>query len=69
VLDFETPGRSMRLVSVHPGVTVAEVIASTGFELVIDDAVAETPVPAAEQLRLIREVIDPLGRRQREVPG
>jgi acyl CoA:acetate/3-ketoacid CoA transferase beta subunit len=68
VLDFATPDRSMRLASVHPGVTVADVLANTGFDLVIDDDVAQTPVPTAEQLRLIREVIDPLATRRREVP-
>lgn len=66
VFDFETPERVMRLVSVHRGVTVAEVRAATGFELVADD-VAPTREPTAEELRLIREVIDPAGLREREV--
>ena len=35
VLDFETPDHRMRLRSVHPGVTVDEVVAATGFELAI----------------------------------
>jgi acyl CoA:acetate/3-ketoacid CoA transferase beta subunit len=68
VLDFSTPEHTMRLVSVHPGVSLAEVAASTGFELVIDDDVAQTPMPTADQLRLIREVIDPHLARYREVP-
>jgi acyl CoA:acetate/3-ketoacid CoA transferase beta subunit len=68
VLDFATSDHSMRLASVHPGVTVADVVANTGFELVIDGEVPQTPIPAAEQLQLIREVIDPRATRQREVP-
>ena len=68
VLDFATPDHSMRLASVHPGVAVADVVANTGFDLVIDGNVAQTPLPTAEQLQLIREVIDPRGMRQREVP-
>jgi acyl CoA:acetate/3-ketoacid CoA transferase beta subunit len=68
VLDFATQDHSMRLASVHPGVTVDEVVANTGFELVIDGLVPQTPIPAAEQLRLIREVIDPSRARQLEVP-
>jgi acyl CoA:acetate/3-ketoacid CoA transferase beta subunit len=68
VLDFSTPEHTMRLVSVHPGVSVGEVVASTGFELVIDGDVAQTPTPAADELRLIREVIDPHQVRYREVP-
>ncbi|MFF7180509.1 CoA-transferase [Streptomyces sp. NPDC008121] len=67
VLDFETPGRAMRLASLHPGVTVDQVRAATGFELVIGDEVPYTRDPTAEELRLIREEIDPAGLRDREV--
>src|SRR5690606_771943 len=45
VLDFETPQRRMRLRSVHPGVTVDEVVAATAFELVVPDEVPETRLP------------------------
>jgi acyl CoA:acetate/3-ketoacid CoA transferase beta subunit len=69
VFDFETADHSMRLVSVHPGVTVADVVAATGFELVIPDSVPTTRVPTADELRLIREEIDPLGLGEREVPS
>ncbi|GIE75196.1 CoA-transferase [Actinoplanes philippinensis] len=67
VLDFATPDRSMRLRSVHPGVTVDEVIAATGFELTVPDQVPETREPTADEQRLIRERLDPDGRREREV--
>jgi hypothetical protein len=67
VLDFETPDRAMRLASVHPGVSVEQVRAATGFALVIGDEVPCTREPTAEELRLIREVIDPAGLREREV--
>jgi acyl CoA:acetate/3-ketoacid CoA transferase beta subunit len=68
VLDFATPDHGMRLVSVHPGVTVEEVAANTGFELVIDGDVAQTRMPTPDELRLIRDVIDPRLARYREVP-
>ncbi|MFF4753678.1 CoA-transferase subunit beta [Streptomyces sp. NPDC002514] len=67
VLDFETPDHSMRLRSVHPGVTVEQVVAATGFPLVVPDEVPLTRDPTAEELRLIREVVDPAGARDREV--
>jgi acyl CoA:acetate/3-ketoacid CoA transferase beta subunit len=67
VLDFETPDRAMRLVSVHPGVSVDDVKAQTGFELVVPENVPETRAPSAEELRLIREVIDPEGRGKKEI--
>jgi acyl CoA:acetate/3-ketoacid CoA transferase beta subunit len=69
VLDFGGPDQSMRLVSVHPGVSVADVVAATGFELAIDDAVPQTRQPTHAELRLIREVIDPAGLRDGEVRG
>jgi len=69
VLDFGGPDHAMRLVSVHPGVTVDEVTENTGFGLVIDGDVAQTRLPGAEELTLIREVIDPHQARDREVPA
>jgi acyl CoA:acetate/3-ketoacid CoA transferase beta subunit len=66
VLDFETADRSMRLRSVHPGVSVEEVADATGFALHGDD-VAGTRLPTEDELMLIREVVDPDGRRNREV--
>jgi acyl CoA:acetate/3-ketoacid CoA transferase beta subunit len=69
VFDFATPDHSMRLVSVHPGVTVEQVREATGFELVVPDEVPYTREPTARELELIREVIDPQGSRSREVGG
>jgi acyl CoA:acetate/3-ketoacid CoA transferase beta subunit len=69
VIDFESPEHRMRLRSLHPGVSVDEVIAATGFELVISDEVDETRVPTDDELRLIEEVIDPEGVRFTEVTG
>jgi len=67
VLDFNTDDNRMRLASVHPGVSVSEVIEKTGFELVIPEAVPTTPIPTAEQFRLIRESIDPAGQARATV--
>jgi acyl CoA:acetate/3-ketoacid CoA transferase beta subunit len=66
-LDFATPDGSMRLRSVHPGVSVGEVIAQTGFALTIPEQVPPTREPGEEELRLIREVLDPQNRRDAEV--
>ncbi|MFD5393889.1 CoA-transferase subunit beta [Streptomyces sp. NPDC127097] len=68
VLDFETPDRTMRLASVHPGVTAEEVQAATGFPLARLPEVPCTREPTATELRLIRTVLDPDGLRDREVP-
>ncbi|KOV77116.1 CoA-transferase [Streptomyces sp. NRRL WC-3723] len=68
VFDFATPDHSMRLVSVHPGVSVERVREATGFPLAVADDVPFTREPEAEEARLIREVLDPAGARAREVP-
>jgi acyl CoA:acetate/3-ketoacid CoA transferase beta subunit len=69
VFDFDTPDHRIRLRSVHPGVSVEEVVENTGFELAIAGEVPETRAPEPEELRLIREVIDPEGFAGREVVG
>ncbi|MFJ8589972.1 CoA-transferase subunit beta [Streptomyces sp. NPDC093598] len=67
VFDFATPDHSMRLASLHPGVTLGQVREATGFELTVPDEVPPTREPTGEELRLIREVVDPAGARTREV--
>lgn len=67
VFDFATPDRVMRLASLHPGVTVDEVVDATGFALVVPDEVPATREPTAEELTLLRTVLDPKGLRDREV--
>ncbi|MFI6359096.1 CoA-transferase subunit beta [Streptomyces sp. NPDC050743] len=67
VFDFETPDRTMRLRSLHPGVTLEQVAEATGFVLTIPGEVPCTREPTDEELRLIREVVDPKRLRDREV--
>ncbi|ETK37058.1 CoA-transferase subunit beta [Microbispora sp. ATCC PTA-5024] len=69
VLDFGGPDGAMRLVSVHPGVEPDRVVAATGFPLAAGGDVAVTRLPTAEELRLIRDVLDPGALRDREVHG
>jgi acyl CoA:acetate/3-ketoacid CoA transferase beta subunit len=66
VLDFETPDHSMRLVSVHPGVSVDEVQEATGFDLVIGSDVPQSRAPTAEE-QIVIDRLDPRGLRHREV--
>jgi acyl CoA:acetate/3-ketoacid CoA transferase beta subunit len=67
VFDWGGPEGTMRILSLHPGVDREEVVAATGFELDAAEEDAETRLPTEEELRLIREVIDPRGARDREV--
>jgi glutaconate CoA-transferase subunit B len=59
LMDYEPTTYRMRLIATHPGVTVDEVIANTGFELIIAEKVGTNEPPSAEELRLLREEIDP----------
>ncbi|WP_217207094.1 CoA-transferase subunit beta [Streptomyces sp. AC550_RSS872] len=67
VFDFATPDHTMRLASLHPGVTLDQVREATAFDLAVPDVVPPTREPTAAELRLIREVIDPVNNRAREV--
>ena len=61
------PVKCMRLISCHRGVSIERIKNKTGFELEILREVGETEAPSEEELRLLREVIDPLGIRKLEL--
>jgi acyl CoA:acetate/3-ketoacid CoA transferase beta subunit len=67
VFDFETPDHHMRVRSLHPGVPLDEVRAKTGFALAVPDDLGETRAPTVEELRLLREELDPTGAARREI--
>jgi acyl CoA:acetate/3-ketoacid CoA transferase beta subunit len=67
VFDFGGAGGAMRLVSVHPWSTAAEVEEATGFELEIPDRAATTPSPDDAALAVIREQLDPDGLAREEI--
>ncbi|HMJ10833.1 MAG TPA: CoA-transferase [Polyangiaceae bacterium] len=69
VFDFETADKSMRLASLHPGVTLENLLENTSFQLSVPAEVPVTRTPSTEELRLIREVIDPKGLGARELEG
>lgn len=66
VFDFGGPEHQMRLVSLHPGVTLDEVRDNTGFDIALADEVTETAVPTQQQLALLEE-LDPLDLRARQL--
>lgn len=68
VFDFGGPGHTIRLLSVHPGVTVEDVLNSSGCEITVGERVPETRTPSETELVLIRDVLDPRRLREKEVP-
>lgn len=67
VFNFDSSDGRMQVVSLHPGVTLDQVQDKTGFALLAPDApVPVTAAPTAEELHVIRNVIDPTGLRRLE---
>jgi glutaconate CoA-transferase subunit B len=56
----ETTGE-MELASLHPGVDLGKVRDNSGWDMRVADDVFTTPPPTEEELRLIREELDPAG--------
>ncbi len=56
VLEFDSESHEMVLVSVHPGVSREQVQEQTGWTLQVREPLATTPLPSAEELRVICEL-------------
>jgi len=59
IFGFDPHTKQMTLLSIHPGTTRDEVLENMGFMPVVPERVPFTEPPTPEQLRLIRERIDP----------
>jgi glutaconate CoA-transferase subunit B len=57
VLRPTGPGDELVLHSLHPGATVEEARAATGWELLVADDVVETPAPSADELGALRALV------------
>jgi glutaconate CoA-transferase subunit B len=58
---FDEESGEMTLLTLHPGATMEQVRASTGWEMRRSDDLGETPPPTDDELRLIRTELDPQG--------
>jgi glutaconate CoA-transferase subunit B len=54
ILRFDAQSREMMLVSVHPGVSVDEVLDNTGWPLQIADELSQTPQPTDKELAMLQ---------------
>jgi len=59
VMGFDENTHAMTIESLHPGVDVDKVQSETGFELLVSPDVGRTEPPTAEELRILREEVDP----------
>ena len=68
VFDFEPHSKAMRIKSLHAGVTIEEARDNTGFDLVVPETLAPTPPPIAEELFMLRRLVDSTGILARKFP-
>jgi len=59
VMGFDEETKRMTLESIHPGYTIDDVQKNTEFELLIKQPPATTQPPTQEELRVLREEVDP----------
>jgi len=59
LMGFDEESKRMKILATMPGETVHSIQDATGFELMVDPHVYEYEPPTVEEIRLIREVIDP----------
>ncbi|MGN6161897.1 MAG: CoA-transferase subunit beta [Marmoricola sp.] len=69
VFDVKGPDDTVRLLSMHPGVTLEEIQEASAFPIHVDGEPAVTREPTMSELMIIREVLDPKRLREREVPN
>jgi glutaconate CoA-transferase subunit B len=60
VMGFDPETRAMMIESLNPGVELDQVKENTGFELVIPKDIGRTEAPTSEELRILRQEVDPL---------
>ena len=66
VMDWCGPNHQLRLVSLHPGITVQQVTDNTGFEVHTGNELTTTAAPTIEQLAIIT-ALDPVGIRHKQL--
>ncbi len=61
VYRFDPQTRELVLVSIHPGITVEKIQENIGWKVKVASDLTETPPPGPEEIRIIRQELDPQG--------
>ena len=61
LMGYEPHLKRMKVESLHPGVSRQDIVDNTGFEMLFADLLQVTPEPTDEELRILREEVDPEG--------
>ena len=59
LLSYDEKSECMKLLATNLGVTVAQVLENTGFQLIIPKDIPQNEPPTAEELRVLRTEVDP----------
>ncbi len=59
LMGYDEVTKRMKVESLHPGVTRQDVVDNTGFEILFADSLPITPEPSDDELRILREEVDP----------
>jgi glutaconate CoA-transferase subunit B len=60
VMGFDDETKQMKVESVHPGITKEDIIKNTGFQLLWDEDLKTSLAPTGQELRILREEVDPM---------
>lgn len=69
ILGFDEESKRMKLLSINPGASIEQVLENTGFDLIVPGNVEVNPPPTDEEIRVLREEIDPQGFYLETVDG
>ena len=61
IYGFDDKTKRLRLISLHPGVSVDEVKENSSFEIMLPARIETSPEPTDKDLRILRQEIDPAG--------
>ncbi|MFC1886297.1 CoA-transferase [Thermodesulfobacteriota bacterium] len=65
IMDFTENEKRMRLHTIHPGVSEADIHANTGFKVITGKETPTTPAPSEEELHVLRTRVDLSGMLRR----
>ena len=59
-MGYHEKTKRMEVLSLHPGITLEQVQANTGFAIMANDGLMTTAAPSEAELRILRDEVDPL---------
>ena len=61
IYGFDEKTKKLKLISLHPGISLEEVKQNSSFEIIIPNKIGTSPEPIRRDLNILRQGIDPVG--------